>query len=488
MFLRFDMSFHVTARSFHFELPQTSQNEMLLRTFAVVITLLACGAFGQSNEGTRCFFVALDANDYECRLVNQRIDSELDMQNIGGVHQPGRTNEHVTHVLSDNSSINIFPSLIIDNFPNLRIADFSNSSIAFFNRPITRCSFLRTLNINQNSISFIPGEIFKNCDQLAILRMSSNSISRIDTNAFNGLSRLVELSLTNNRIESLNLTTFAPLISILSMQVGRNYIEEITPQFFQQLPNMHTFFGDMNPLKTWVMASPGSPSHGLRSLSILGTQIATINAQTFVNFPALRFLWFGGLVELLPTLVNVEALEELRLDGNRLTRIVADSFINMPNLRRLSINSNLIHAVDFSNRSVNFLQNLQELTLDNNRIVSIPDGTFSMLNSLMLLGLTGNQIERLTENSIRPIHQLRALFLSHNRIHQIEREVFRGVNNLNFVAFDNFCFGLATTIRDFQDFETRVAASMEFCFRNSSVSTKINILVLILALAIVMKL
>lgn len=406
------------------------------------------------------------------------------MVDVDGEHLPGMTHDDVTTIIATNSRINIFPSLIIDRFVNLQLADFQSSGVLVFNRPITRCAQLRHLSLYDNLIRVIPARIFQNCGELKFLRMGKNFIDTIHREAFIGLSNVVDFSLSENLIRNLNPEAFAPLTSMLSIQLDSNDLFKVDPAFFRFLPNLQSFSANNNPLETWNMpSSPVGVMHGLVSLSILGTKIPAIDARAFDNFKNLRFLWFGGSITSLPTFIDVEALEELRIDGNQLTNVTAEPFRNMPSLRKLSINSNSVENINFSNSSEFLLQNLQELSLQGNRIERIDPGTFTMLTNLTTLTLTNNLIENLGEESIRPISQLRSLHVSNNKIKRIDREMFRGVRDLLFVAFGNVCVDQAFNIRDFADFEARVAPMMEECF-SFAPTTRVNFFAIIFSLAI----
>lgn len=451
----------------------------------MLLKLLILVAVAKIADSTTCTYFRSSPTRYECRLMNQNIDSELDMVEIGGEHLPGMTDEHVTVVRSMNSRMNIFPSLIVDKFVNVRDLFVQRSSIRVFNRPITNCTQLGEVNLDFNDITMLPARIFQNCHEITHLWMRNNSIDTINDNAFVGLVALRTIDLSGNNLKTLNPAAFTPLIRLSTIEIDSNFLESVSPQFFQNLPSLRSFSAIFNQMTTWNTPAAGNQHHALIFLMISGNQIRTLNPGAFGIFPNLQNLQVGDLIEVVPTLTNVPDLRDLWITRNLLTHIQAESFVNMVNLTTLTLSHNQIVSVDFANRNQRFLQNLEILRLGFNQITHLEANAFQMLTSLVALELQWNRIQRLNANAIHPIAQMRRLDVNNNNIRVIERAIFDHVNDLHVSSFGNVCTSTAVLIYNVTDFNERVAPILRSCL-SSAVSTNINFLVILTAFAISM--
>ena len=64
--------------------------------------------------------------------------------------------------------------------------------------------------------------------------------------------------------------------------------------------------------------------------------------------------------------------------------------------------------------------NLEELIVENNKLIKIKSNTFQHLNKLKILNLFGNQIEQIETNGFQGLDNLEDLYLNGNKLTKIK--------------------------------------------------------------------
>lgn len=425
---------------------------------AIFLTLFITVWIELTNaQGSTCTFEIDDRGLYTCTIINQIILDEQSMLPVGGIHLPGYGNEDVTlFTSSDYAIIAVFPSLIIDTFANLEEVNIVGG-MNYLQSSITSCQHLERLILFGNRIPSFGGGIFRNCFGITSMFLRLNGIELIEDNAFDGLTRLQNLTLTDNGIRSLNSRVFEPLTSLLHLELNGNDIEVLGPAVFALSPLLETI--DLS--RNWIR---------------------TVHQDAFINLQNLHTLQIGRNLEEVPIFTTLNRLEFLSLSHNNIRHVSADSFKNVSNLRELFLSGNRITSINFMMGPVRFLTKLERLNIAFNSIADIQDNAFTMLENLNDLDISMNQLRRLNENSIRPIVQMRRLNVGSNRMHTIERGLFNGASNLEFISLTNGCFDGAFNITfvDSADFENRIEPLLSQCF-NIANCMKVSIFVLLIS-------
>lgn len=438
--------------------------------FVKIVFFSFLGIFSNlsSAQRTTCTFQHIN-NVYTCRLENQNIGSDNDMQEVGGVHRQNFGDMNVLRLDHTTSSIQIFPSLVIDRFVNLQRIHLSSVEMTTLDRYIVNCARLHTVELNMNEITTIPQGIFRNCQRMTSLSMNRNQISRIHDNAFVGLTSLSSLWLVHNNIQSINRNMMRPMTVLASLFLDDNEIEEIEAAAIEVSSNLRRLSLRNNKISSWsVEILQNNPL--IRELILSGNQIQTLSADSFSNLQNLVELWIGSLLEEIPVLENMQRLETLVIENNNLKHVSAASFAHMENLIVLNLGRNQIETIDFSMTSPRILRNLRTLELTANNIESIEEGTLTMLKDLTRLGLSRNQLQRLSIDSIRPVLPLISLDVQRNQIRSLDREIFEQETDMHFFALGNVCVSEDLLINSTFDMNR-----LESCF-NSAVDKKVNLL------------
>lgn len=447
--------------------------------FSTVLILIAVfGSFSNAQQTVCTFQIVL--NRYACRLVAQNIASELDMEQVVGIHLPNYNDSRVQRLDHTNSVVQVFPTLIMNQFPNLISVHLSDVEMRSIERPIVNCRTLFTIDLNNNHLVSIPEGIFRNCQELSTLTMRRNLISNIHDNAFVGLSRAFILTLTENKIKIINRNMMNPLSRLGILDLDGNEIEQLDANTLEVLPNLQTLSLRNNKISTWnVNILQRNPR--IERLQLSGNQIQTLDVNTFSNLPNLIELSIGSLLEVIPAFENLLRLENLVLDGNQLTHVSASSFVNMPNLNRAFLGRNRIESFDFSMTSTRILTNFRYLEMTNNSIAEIAEGSLTMLGNLSYFGLSRNQLAKLSFSAFDPVLPLQTLDVRDNRISRVDREIFENAVTMNFFATGNVCVNTNFVIDSTSDL-----SRLNRCF-NSARSLKINIFAVVAVIFIIVK-
>lgn len=202
------------------------------------------------------------------------------------------------------------------------------------------------LDLQNNKITEIKDDDFKNLKQLHALIIVNNKIKSISPGAFAPLTKLERLYLSKNSLKEL--PTNMPK-SLQELRVHENLLTKVKKSVFDGLNNMIVIELGTNPIDSSGIEK--GAFQGMKKLSYL--RIADTN---ITNVPK-------GLPN---------SLTELHLDGNKITKVDADSFNGLNNLAKLGLSYNNIITVE--NGSISDVPHLRELHLDHNSLTQVPGG------------------------------------------------------------------------------------------------------------------
>jgi Leucine-rich repeat (LRR) protein len=225
---------------------------------------------------------------------------------------------------------------------------------------------LRSLYLNNKTITTIEPGAFNGLTNLELLDLNLNQITTIQSGSFEGLTNLKRLRLDYNQITTIQSGSFDGLTNLKTLELGYNQITTIQSGSFDGLTN-------------------------LKTLELYHNQITTIQPGTF-----------NGLTN----------LEMLQFHHNQITTIQSGSFEGLTNLKRLELDHNQITTIQPG--SFDGLTNLDTLYLNSNQITTIQPGSFDGLTNLKRLYLNLNQITTIQPGSFDGLTNLDTLYLDNN--------------------------------------------------------------------------
>jgi Leucine-rich repeat (LRR) protein len=292
---------------------------------------------------------------------------------------------------------------------------------------------LEELRLEGNRLQEVNAHVFKHLKKIEELYLDNNLIEMLDSGAFYGLDSLKILSLGNNFIARLAPNTFHGLISLVDLRLHQNYLRILDQKLFHALKNLTYLRLDNNEIEE-VVFNIFSDLYSLVRLDINGnclrkiqrhdignTAVKNNQSQTHI-FAALSKLVHlhasDNLLEELDSsiLKDLASLKFLDLSRNRLRNLQEDTFVhnrlltdlhlsnnpvlvipkNMPFIKSNSVKKLYLSScrvADISERSFEYLPNLQEVRLDRNSLRTLKVEVLVGLKHLTKLSLYGNPLE-----------------------------------------------------------------------------------------------
>uniref|UniRef100_A0A8B9V5K6 LRRCT domain-containing protein n=1 Tax=Anas zonorhyncha TaxID=75864 RepID=A0A8B9V5K6_9AVES len=143
------------------------------------------------------------------------------------------------------------------------------------------------------------------------------------------------------------------------------------------------------------------------------------------------------------------ALEELRLDDNRIHTIPLRAFEGLPALRRLVLDGNLLANQRMADDTFSRLHNLSELSLGRNALAAPPANLPRA--RLRRLSLAANAISHVPPGALARMRVLERLDLSDNNLSTLPRGLFDDLGSLSHLGLRNnpwFCGCNLAWLRD----------------------------------------
>jgi Leucine-rich repeat (LRR) protein len=290
---------------------------------------------------------------------------------------------------------------------------------------------LEELRLEGNRLQEVNARVFEHLKKIEELYLDNNLIENIDSGTFDGLDCLKILSLGNNFIARLAPNTFHGLMNLEDLRLHRNYLRILDQKLFQGLKNLTNLRLNDNEIEELVF-DVFSDLHSLARLNINGNCLRKlqdfdvgnmavknnhIQPQELTALSELAYLHASdNLIEELGSFKNLVSLKFLDLSRNRLKSWPEDafvynkhltdlllsnnpglvipkntSFIKVKSLRKLYLSS--CGLTDISERSFEYLPNLQDLRLDRNSLKTLKTEVLLGLKHLATLSVYGNPLE-----------------------------------------------------------------------------------------------
>ncbi|KAK6170528.1 hypothetical protein SNE40_018902 [Patella caerulea] len=280
------------------------------------------------------------------------------------------------------------------------------------------------------------GNFHINCDKL-----QSVEIPR-DLSKFAGFDKPIRLSLSENAFKRVSKGDFPPNVQIVALDLSRNRGLTITDDAFANIKNLRSlnlddlrlpftsnlnFLKGLSKLQSLSLNKNYQFGDGLIPASMIsGLGLNSLNDLQFqecyikgIEDGAFSGININGHLDLsanqldhipdeLKTLNNVTSLD---ISQNSLRKLPSNSFLGMGELRKLSISNNYISEKDILVDSFNGLQ-LQELSLEQSVLNTIPTPALKGLSKLKVLRLKNNPIKTIPEGAFNGSYCLEELDIS----------------------------------------------------------------------------
>uniref|UniRef100_A0A8D1GIZ0 Leucine rich repeat containing 9 n=3 Tax=Sus scrofa TaxID=9823 RepID=A0A8D1GIZ0_PIG len=231
-----------------------------------------------------------------------------------------------------------------------------------------------------------------NFTQMQELNWTSSSIRTVDLVPVDQFRNVCNVNLQNNNLTSFSGLIYLPNVKVLCLNY--NHIESIMPRLKPQthLTNRQLLYQKV-------------PSSGYGQQ---GTAKINRDIMSSENLPPI-----------------MHSLEVLHLGYNGICNLIQLQLNRLRNLKFLFLQGNEISQVE----GLDNLEVLQELVVDHNRIRAFNDSAFAKPSSLLALHLEENRLRELSK--LQPLVKLEKLFLGYNKIQDMtELEKLDGISSL----------------------------------------------------------
>lgn len=258
-----------------------------------------------------------------------------------------------------------------------------------------RCQcHLRVVQCSDLGLKEIPADI---PDDTTLLDLQNNKITEIKENDFKNLKGLHALILVNNKISVIHAKAFSPLVKLQRLYLSKNVLKDMPPNMPKSLQELRIHENEITKIKK---ASFQGMSHvivmelGSNPLSSNG-----IDEGAFADLKRVSYIRIAdtNITEIPKGLPS--SLSELHLDANKITKVTAVALDGLKNLAKLGLSYNEISSVE--NGTLANVPHLRELHLDNNALTSVPPG-LSDHKYIQVVYLHANKIAAVGEGDFCP--------------------------------------------------------------------------------------
>lgn len=399
-------------------------------------------------------------------------------------------------IISGNPKLNPNKKTFEDLTAKINLLDLSNNRLTSDKLPSFAKLSIHCLKLNNNKISTIPNNIFKEkgWDAGGQIAMPPTGRRMIQVDTETKASNIItELHLQDNYLTDAGIKECSLLQKLIYLDLSNNKITNISSIISLKLPDLKYLFLAFNNLSLEEVKSKEQTQRGgwiigpseeievkkaelpmLETLDISYCKIKEINSARFKSFPGLiRIIAtgnqiidnkynFSGLEKLqelylgqcnITTINNSKfeklgSLKILGLEGNLITSIPKNTFLGTSNLEHLYLFKNNIKSIETN--GLTQLTQLQTLDLSYNALDIITADTFAfpLTNKLVKLNLSNNQVDIVKTEAFSSLKNIQFLNLENNGITILEAKAFSGINNKRAIKFrGNKAFGWTKPIQ-----------------------------------------
>uniref|UniRef100_A0A3P9PVJ5 LRRCT domain-containing protein n=1 Tax=Poecilia reticulata TaxID=8081 RepID=A0A3P9PVJ5_POERE len=272
--------------------------------------------------------------------------------------------------------------------------------LAPFSYDIRSLAFLKILHLDNNFISKLSCEDFKNTTRLVELNLNTNQIPSLERCVLEHLTELKHLDLGYNKLRAFGDTFKVALHKLEFLDMSENDIDELFSNAFEGLQSLRHLKMASDDLT--LMKSETFPElrnlvdlNLLKSLTVIGCTDLPFHLQSLKEMlEAMGHLEAFEAVDVFEEAPDVDTfqfnphLRSLTLTNTDMSNLKPELFRPIPNLQRLDLTNSMLRSMGFLLQAN--LSALKYLKLTDNKIIMINESVWEALPSLTYLDLSYN--------------------------------------------------------------------------------------------------
>ncbi|RUS76307.1 hypothetical protein EGW08_015931, partial [Elysia chlorotica] len=263
------------------------------------------------------------------------------------------------------------------------IVDCSNSRLAA--PPLAYPDAIKTVNIEGNHIRALGSRSFRLNPNIEVLRAAGNRIRRLSNDAFwRRLPGLVTLDLSRNRIRRITSNALRNMTTLTTLDLSRNEISSLR-RIFHGTPNLYQLKLARNQIPS-LDENDLAQLTELHNIDLRANRISSVHPRAFKMLTKLRYLYLNQnpIGRMTNLDIGSEVLQMVDVSHAELTAVPKPF---PASVREMRLDHNLIEQVNHTD----FLgmENLQMLTMNDNRLNFFADGALAHLTNLREVRCTG---------------------------------------------------------------------------------------------------
>ncbi|KAK9879301.1 hypothetical protein WA026_004154 [Henosepilachna vigintioctopunctata] len=217
---------------------------------------------------------------------------------------------------------------------------------------VTLPNTLEDLRLDNNNISILSDDIFKNLTNLQVIDLANNSIKNQSMYVFKNIEQLQILNISYNDIDHFDPEGLSTLKQLKTLNIKGNSISILQKGIFRNISSIETLDLSENNI-SFIPLDVLSDFKNLKILNISGNSIEYLESGVFNELISLRILDISGnvLESLKPHIFfPLTKLEKLNIAHNNLRSFeITDIIVHCPSIKSLDIDGNKFSCNELAN-------------------------------------------------------------------------------------------------------------------------------------------
>ncbi|KAL0859010.1 hypothetical protein ABMA27_010865 [Loxostege sticticalis] len=273
---------------------------------------------------------------------------------------------------------------------------------------------LQVLDLSANGVSKPPWEALSSLTSLQYLYLQDNNLTALSKSSFGNLPTMFKLDLSRNAISSIAPQSFNGLQQLLDLSLSENLLERIPNEAFKSLVALRKLDLSHNMLEKIDNKTNGLLDDCL-SLEMVNLSHNKIGFLTKKMFPYSPWIPYR--------------LQEIDLSYNEIPVVTFDLTFGTKKLKKLNLAGNVIN--DVRSHVLGNLSSLEVLDLSHNNLDDLVSRTseakFNLPENITELYLSNNVLLTLPIDSIARSKRLQVLDVRNNRLDSFEPTLVKGI-------------------------------------------------------------